>query len=199
MATSLDNKKQIIEAMTGLMAEKSLEEIRTVDICTRAGISRQTFYRCFDDKYDAAVWFVENAAKHSMCQIGITLSWRTGHRLMFQFVAHNALFMKRLFETHGHSSVSKTLVENVLESNMVKHYRAQYAAATGSQPDELIDYQIRAFAKLSISCLEERHSLGVGGLGDDFLERFLSLVPRQLFDALERQDAEASASPVFFL
>ena len=33
--------------MNALMSNHSLEEIKTVDICSKAGISRQTFYRNF--------------------------------------------------------------------------------------------------------------------------------------------------------
>lgn len=69
---SLESKIAIVRAMNELMAEQSLEEIRTVDICAKAGVSRQTFYRNFADKYDAAIWFMEEGAWHSVRQIGVT-------------------------------------------------------------------------------------------------------------------------------
>ena len=47
---SLENKIAIVRAMNELMVERSLEEIRTVDICAKAAVSRQTFYRNFTDK-----------------------------------------------------------------------------------------------------------------------------------------------------
>ena len=147
---SLENKIAIIRAMDELMAEHSLEEIRTVDICAHAGVSRQTFYRNFSDKYQAAIWFMEEGAWHSVRQIGVTCGWKTGHRRLFSFVASNRRFIKRFFQMNGSSALGKTLMEKTVEQNFVEHYCEQYAAATGREPDGRVEFQIKAFAKMSI-------------------------------------------------
>lgn len=44
-------KKSLYEALLTLMEEKTFEEIKVSDICSKALINRSTFYAHFDDKY----------------------------------------------------------------------------------------------------------------------------------------------------
>ena len=47
------SKQKIINGVTELLREKSLGAIKVADITARSGVSHQTFYRVFADKYDA--------------------------------------------------------------------------------------------------------------------------------------------------
>lgn len=185
---SLENKIAIVEAMAALMSERSLEELRTVDICEKAGLSRQTFYRNFDDKYHAAIWFMEEGVRRSVRQIGVTCGWKTGHRRLFAFTAANRGFIKRFFHMNKGNAVGSTFMEKALERNFVEHYREQYVQATGCEPDKKIDFQIKAFAKMSIECIKEWQSAPNPDCSEEYVEVFLSAVPRDLFDALDIDD-----------
>lgn len=185
---ALENKIAIVRAMGELMADHSLEEIRTVDICSEAKVSRQTFYRNFEDKYAAAVWFMEEGARHSVRQIGVTCGWRTGHRRLFAFLANNRCFVERFFQMRSGSAVGRTTVERALERNFIEHYREQYQIASGHAPDSKVEFQIKAFAKMSIECIKEWQSAPTPDLSDDYIEAFLSAVPRDLYNALDIED-----------
>lgn len=195
---SLESKIAIVRAMNELMAEQSLEEIRTVDICAKAGVSRQTFYRNFADKYDAAIWFMEEGAWHSVRQIGVTCGWKTGHRRLFAFVANNRGFIERFFQMRGSSAIGKTVMERTIEQNFIIHYREQYEAATGRTPDEKIAFQITAFAKMSIECIKEWQSSSDPDQSEEYIDIFLSAVPRGLYDALDIADSPQDAPEFAF-
>ena len=195
---SLENKVAIVKAMNDLMERQSLEEIRTVDICAKAGVSRQTFYRNFSDKYEAAIWFMENGALHSVCQIGVTCGWKTGHRKLFSFVADNRHFIDCFFRMRGTSAMGKTLIEKTVEQNFTKHYREQYLIATGRQPDAKVDFQIKAFAKMSIECIKEWQSNPRPDQSEEYIDAFLSAVPRDLYDALDIEDEASEVSSLTF-
>lgn len=45
-------KKQIADALETLISEKKFSKITVGDICEKASLSRQSFYRHFSDKYD---------------------------------------------------------------------------------------------------------------------------------------------------
>lgn len=47
----IKTKKSLYEALLTLMEEKTFEEIKVSDICSKALINRSTFYAHFDDKY----------------------------------------------------------------------------------------------------------------------------------------------------
>lgn len=185
---SLDNKIAIVRAMNTLMSNQSLEEIKTVDICSNAGVSRQTFYRNFTDKYDAAIWFMEEGVLNSVRQIGITCSWKTGHQRLFAFVASNKKLIERFFRMKGTSALGRSIMEKDLEQNFVNHYREQYERATGNASDSRIEFQIYAFAKMSIECIKEWQKSPDPDLSDEYIDNFISAIPRDLFETLNIED-----------
>ena len=188
--TSLENRIAIISAMEQLLAQPSLEEIKTKDICKLAGVSRQTFYRCFKDKYDAATWFMEEGARHSVRQIGVTCGWHTGYLRLFTFVARHHGLIERFFQTKGTSALGKTLMKRVLEQNSIRHFREQYIQATGNEPDPKIDFQIIAFSKMANEYISEWQATIDPPPSDEFVDMFLSVVPRDLYAALNIKDHE---------
>lgn len=47
---------RILAAVERLLEQTSYDRLSVVDICKEAGVSRQTFYQHFKDKYDIAEW-----------------------------------------------------------------------------------------------------------------------------------------------
>lgn len=68
-------KERLAKAFFDLTEEQSYDSIRVKDICERAGVTRQTFYRHFDNKDAIAKWYFEAGAKRSMFRVGRELSW----------------------------------------------------------------------------------------------------------------------------
>lgn len=197
MSARLENKLKIVESIAALTTDKSLEEIRTVDICNHASLSRQTFYRNFDDKYDAAIWFVEEAVKASVRQIGLTLSWRTGIEMLFDFASRNRLFLQKLFAINIFDSNGSPLIVRALIENCVRHYEEQFEKCTGNEPDALVRFQIRAFTRLKVFTINEWLQTGVPELSDDFFDAFITVIPAELFKALDIADVtDAPCKPL---
>lgn len=46
-----DSKRLLADALTGLMECKPLDQVRVAEIASAAGVSKQTFYHHFSDKY----------------------------------------------------------------------------------------------------------------------------------------------------
>lgn len=197
IATVLENKISIIKGMSTLLKKRPLCDLRTVDICAAAGVSRQTFYRCFDDKFAAALWFVEEGMRGSVRQIGVTLGWRTGYRYLFQFISRNRLFMRQIFKIRDGGPLGGSLVEQTLLDNCERHFKQQYTERTGLEPSDLIAFQIRAFSKTSTAILSEWQVTCKPDVTDSFLDGFVTLIPRELFDALEIPD-DLDNQPLLF-
>ena len=58
------------------MEHTSLDKITVTQIVERAGVTRQTFYRNFKDKYDLVNWHFEQLAQKSFKQMGAGLTLR---------------------------------------------------------------------------------------------------------------------------
>lgn len=46
-----DSKRLLADALAGLMECKPLDQVRVAEIASAAGVSKQTFYHHFSDKY----------------------------------------------------------------------------------------------------------------------------------------------------
>ena len=58
------------QSIKDLMAKQSLDKMTVTDIVKHSGMTRQTFYRYFKDKYDLVNWYFEKLADKSFRQIG---------------------------------------------------------------------------------------------------------------------------------
>ena len=60
----------LAEGLKRCMKECDFEKVRVGDICEKSGISRQTFYRHFKDKYDLLNWYFEIILTNSFNHMG---------------------------------------------------------------------------------------------------------------------------------
>lgn len=56
----IKTRKLIYQTLLELMREKTFEEIKVSDICSKAMINRSTFYAHYEDKYELLVDFLSN-------------------------------------------------------------------------------------------------------------------------------------------
>ena len=56
----IKTKKVLYETLIELMKEKTFEEIKVSDICSKALINRSTFYAHYEDKYELLVEVINN-------------------------------------------------------------------------------------------------------------------------------------------
>lgn len=190
--TNLDNKVKIVKAMASLMNGRSLATIRTVDICKEAGVSRQTFYRCFEDKFDAAIWFVEQGIRSSVREVGVTLSWATGFKRLFQFSRRNRSFILRIFSMGGVAvSEGDPEIKKRLESNCARHFEEQYLTCCAVEPDRLIKFQIQSFSKTLIRFMNDFLQDDVR-VSEELIEFTVTLVPRELYRSMSIPDQDVT-------
>ncbi len=62
--TANDSKKRFVQALKSLAKNEPVENITTEEIVKTAGLSRQTFYKYFMDKYDLAFWCYRMGMDH---------------------------------------------------------------------------------------------------------------------------------------
>lgn len=72
--------------------DKSLDRVTISEICEKAGISRQTFYRHFKSKYDIPWWFSIFCCQFYLNEIGRTIDCVRGITITFALSPRNAIF-----------------------------------------------------------------------------------------------------------
>lgn len=98
-------RKKLAEALKRLMANHSLEKLTVVQIAEEAGVTRQTFYRNFLDKYDLVNWQFEQLVQKSIRQMGVSLSLREALEKKFTFILQEKDFFSQAFRLEGSNSL----------------------------------------------------------------------------------------------
>jgi AcrR family transcriptional regulator len=92
-------KYNLAEAIKRCMAAAPLEAITVRAVCEEAGVSRQTFYRYFLDKYDLVNWYFDKLLAISFQEMG---NGRTIHESLvrkFEYIKEERVFFRTAFQT----------------------------------------------------------------------------------------------------
>ena len=94
-------KYRLAESMKECMKTTPVEEITVRQICEICGVTRQTFYRNFLDKYDLINWYFDVLAQMSFKQMGISLTLREGLLKKFEFIKGEGQFFAAAFSSES--------------------------------------------------------------------------------------------------
>ena len=93
------------QAIKGLIKVHPLDKIAVTDIVTRSGMTRQTFYRYFKDKYDLVNWYFEKLVLKSFRQMGDGCSLQEALQLKFAFIKSEHSFFKEAFKSNDYNNL----------------------------------------------------------------------------------------------
>lgn len=111
--TSDITKMKLAYAMRNCMEKASVEEITVREICAEGGFSRQTFYRCFSDKYDLINWYFDRILNESFKQMGKGTTIRESLVLKFQYILQEQLFFQAGFASDEQNNLKEHDFERI--------------------------------------------------------------------------------------
>lgn len=115
MNSSDKTKEKFVSSMTELMKKKPVDKITVTEIVEHSGMTRQTFYRCFLDKYDLVNWHFERLADKSFRQMGVSLTLHDGLLKKFQFLKKEKDFFCPAFQSEAYNSLVSYDFKCILE------------------------------------------------------------------------------------
>jgi AcrR family transcriptional regulator len=80
-----ETKARILHAIDRPVCEMSLEEL-----CEKAQVSKQTFYKHFDSKNAVGLWYSNFCGEHFLYQIGRRYTWCDGLSMHFSMLCQEA-------------------------------------------------------------------------------------------------------------
>lgn len=101
----LSIKMKILHAVN-----KSLDQITVAEICRNAGISRQTFYRHFESKYDIPWWHSIFCRQFYLNEIGRTIDWKTGYYHHLRLIAQERDFFRESIQYSINTPFGQTIM-----------------------------------------------------------------------------------------
>ena len=183
----LRTKRDILEALIELTEEVSFEQVTVKAICERAHVSRQTFYSYFKDKYDTALWLIEPLIGESFLRLGRDLGWRDAYLRLFKAIEKNPWGLMRVVQSNDRNSIQNTTIRTSR-----RDFTEAYVSRYGNEPPCRIAYQIERFSITASLATDDWVLSGCAVPAEAFVDDFVSLIPRDLFEALDVSDVEDS-------
>ncbi len=128
-------KVLIADTMRSLMKTKSIDKIRTAEICREAGIERSTFYYYFKDKYDLVAWIFVRAAE------GVDVIDPEAAAQSIREMKEDILFYRRAYEDRSQNALLQYMTEYFID----KYTRAAKEKLQAGQLDASLEFSIRLY------------------------------------------------------
>lgn len=128
------------EAIKQLMENASLDRITVTSIVERSGLTRQTFYRNFQDKYELVNWYFEKLAQKSFKRMGVSCTLQEGLEKKFLFIQQEHSFFLQAFRSQDYNSLVR------YDYNMIYgFYGDVIIRKTGAPLTPEIDFLLRLY------------------------------------------------------
>jgi probable dihydroxyacetone kinase regulator len=109
MPDSNITKQALADCLKKLMAEKAFNKIRVDDIVSGCGLTRQSFYYHFKDKYDLMNWIYYTETARFVVPYETLEHWTDGLKDLCCYMQHNKAFYKNALNTAGQNSFPEYL------------------------------------------------------------------------------------------
>lgn len=186
-------KMEIARAFDRLCEERPFSKIRIDAIAKEAGVSRSSFYYHFDDRNAVVQWLSLHFYASGIDQTGRTLTWFEGHmnttkgfrqfRTLFTSAADSNEYSAGgpFFMRHRQENLAETIVE-YRHLELTDRLRFQIEALPHAEKVMTDNFERGLY----------RYTL------KEFCELMVSLVPKDLYDALENPLERTTTKGDFF-
>ena len=138
-------KYRLAESMKECMKSTPVEEITVRQICEICGVTRQTFYRNFLDKYDLINWYFDKLLTKSFEHMGRGTTVFDSLEKKFTYIQEEHIFFAAAFKYDSQNSLRQHDFELILA-----FYENLIHEKTGRIPDETIHCILEMYCQSSI-------------------------------------------------
>ncbi len=178
-----DIKYKLAEAMKTCMKTTSVENITVKQIVGTCGVSRQSFYRNFIDKYDLVNWYFDRLLEQSFKEMGKGETIRDGLIKKFQYIKE-----ERLFFTAGFKGDEQN---NLKEHDFImiyEFYCGLIRDKTGAPPDHHTRKLLEMYCQASIYMTVQWLMKGMKESEEELADLMIDAMPgslKELFAKIE--------------
>jgi probable dihydroxyacetone kinase regulator len=124
-----DTKQLFIESFIDLSLNKPVEKIAVFDIVRNCGLGRQTFYNCFNNKYDLINWFYTSTMDNIIEQYKGKVPWGDVIGYALTFIKKHGRFFGNAISEEGQESFFNILYEHT-RNYYTEFIRSNYGEKT---------------------------------------------------------------------
>ena len=139
------SKYRLARAMKECMKSASVENITVRQITEQCGLTRQTFYRNFLDKYDLINWYFDKLLVKSFEHMGQGKTVYDALVKKFTYIQEEQTFFAAAFRYDSQNSLREHDFELILD-----FYENLIREKTGRKPEENVYYLLEMYCQSSI-------------------------------------------------
>ena len=181
--TSADKTKyRLAEAAKKCMASSGTDAMTVTQIVQTCGVTRQTFYRNFQDKYDLINWYFDKILIESFEHMGEGQTVYESLVNKFQYIQKETLFFRAAFKNDEQNCLRDHDFELITQ-----FYTDRIEGNTGKKMSDKIRFQLEMYCQGSIYKTVQ-WVLGNHKATPETLARFLSeSMPAELRDVFKER------------
>lgn len=143
--TNEKTRYKLAQALKQCMTASSLDAITVTQIADTCHVTRQTFYRNFQDKYDLINWYFDKLLLESFAQMGNGNTIYEGLTKKFTYILQEQVFFAGAFRSDDKNSLKEHDFELILQ-----FYADLIRQKTGRKPSDEILFQLELYCRGSI-------------------------------------------------
>lgn len=162
-------KLKVAYAMRECMEKATVEDITVRKICEQGNFSRQTFYRCFSDKYDLINWYFDRILNESFKQMGKGTTIRESLVLKFRYIQQEQLFFRAAFSYDDQNNLTDHDFEMIFDfyKNLIHEKSGAYP---NQEMQDILEMYCHSSVYLTVKWIMKEHARSVEELADLMVE-----------------------------
>ncbi|MCI8660786.1 MAG: TetR family transcriptional regulator [Lachnospiraceae bacterium] len=138
-------KYRLADSIKRCMKTTPVDRITVKDIVEGCGLTRQTFYRNFKDKYDLINWYFDKMVQKSLGKIETGSTVRESLARKLAFILEEKAFFSGAFRSDDHNSLKEHDFELILQ-----FYNRLLAHRISRPLDENLQFQLEMYCRGSV-------------------------------------------------
>lgn len=170
-------KYRLAESMKECMCHTPVDAITVRQITENCGLTRQTFYRNFMDKFDLINWYFDKLLIKSFEYMGQGKTVQEGLQLKFSYIAEEKEFFRAAFRYDRQNSLREHDFQLIF-----RFYQDLIQVKTGSPVSEDIRFLLEMYCHGSISMTIQWVLSGMQSTPEELSRLMVEAMPQKLID-----------------
>lgn len=166
---------RLARAMEECMRQQPVDSITVTNIAETCGVTRQTFYRNFLDKYDLINWYFGKLLERSFEHMGSGRTIAEGLERKFEYIRKERVFFAAAFRADGTNSLKEHDFEAIMD-----FYMDVIEKRTGAPPPDDIRFLLELYCRGSVAMTVKWVLGGMKEAPAEMSRRLVAALPGQL-------------------
>ena len=173
-------KYKLAASIKECMKTTPVDRITVKDIVEGSGLTRQTFYRNFKDKYDLINWYFDKLVLKSFEQIGVSHTIRESLTQKLEFIQEEKAFFTEAFRSDDRNSVKEHDFELILQ-----FYKDLIARRTSRPLGEELQFLLEMYCQGSVYMTVKWILTGMKDTPEAMAVKLVEAMPPKLAKVME--------------